>query len=322
MASTLQTIRENIKKELAGHYPDREIESLSEILFSHRLDIRGHEIGLRRNEILKPGDAAWFSEAIDRLKKAIPVQHITGETEFFGLKLKVGPEALIPRPETEELVQWILEDIGAGKPPQNPGGVSILDIGTGTGCIALSLASRLPEATIFATDIHSPALDLARENTRRLGLNVKFLLHDILRAGETAASSGTGRGDEWKAAGFPELDLIVSNPPYIPVGERDSLDANVRESDPPSALFVPDADPLLFHRHIAGFGRRNLRSGGLLYLEIHERSGPLILQVLEQAGFREIVLRKDINGKDRMVRARQTANGPFRQQTANGPGSP
>jgi release factor glutamine methyltransferase len=322
MASTLQNIRENIKKELAGHYPDREIESLSEILFSHRLDIKGHEIGLRRKEILKPGDAAWFSEAIGRLKMSVPIQHITGETEFFGLKLKAGPEALIPRPETEELVQWILEDLEAGKLLQNQGGLSILDIGTGTGCIALALASRLPQATLFATDVHSPSLDLARENARRLGLRVDFLLHDILGEGEAEASGGTGRGDAWKTSGLPQLDLIVSNPPYIPGGERASLEVNVREFEPPSALFVPDSDPLIFYRHIARFGRRNLRSGGLLYLEIHEKSGPRIRQVLEQAGFGEIVLRNDINGKQRMVRAQQTANGPFRQQTANGPGSP
>jgi release factor glutamine methyltransferase len=309
MAPTLQTIRENIKKELAGHYPDGEIDVLTGILISHRLDIRSHEIGLRRKEILGPADADWFAGAIDRLKMSYPVQYLTGETEFFGLKLKVGPQVLIPRPETEELVQWILEDRerGTGHPAaaSEKVPVRILDAGTGSGCIALALASRLHDSIVTATDIHPPALDLASENARSLGLKVDFMELDILAdplAGWSTPGDPAGSG--LQAAGGEAFDLIVSNPPYIPESERGSLDANVREFEPPSALFVPDADPLIFHRNLAGFAMRKLRKDGLLYLEIHEKSGEGVRQVLEQAGLCDIVLRKDLNGKDRMVRAR------------------
>jgi release factor glutamine methyltransferase len=232
-----------------------------------------------------PQDIEWFSHAISQLKKQTPVQHITGETGFFELTLKAGPEAMIPRPETEELVQWILED-HAGECCR------ILDVGTGTGCIALALASKLPDAAVVATDISPPALDLARENARRLGLTIEFVLNDIRKEDLPGES--------------PMPDLIVSNPPYIPMAEREYLDANVRDFDPPRALFVPDEDPLLYYRHIAGLGKKVLRPGGMLYLEIHEKSGRQIKDLLQISGFENIILRRDINGKERMVSACKT----------------
>jgi release factor glutamine methyltransferase len=229
-----------------------------------------------------PPDIEWFSHAISQLKKHTPVQHITGKTEFFELTLKAGPEAMIPRPETEELVQWILDD-HAGE------WCRILDVGTGSGCIALALAKNLLEAAIVATDISPPALDLARENARRLGLTIEFVLNDIRREELPAESS------------IP--DLIVSNPPYIPMAEREYLDANVRDFEPPLALFVPDEDPLLYYRHIAGLGKKVLHPGGMLYLEIHEKSWRQMKDLLQKSGFENIELRKDINGKDRMISA-------------------
>ena len=156
-ASTIQTIREIIKKELASLYPEREIDSIVDILCQHRLDLRRHEVGMRKHEILMPPDADWFKDAISRLKENVPVQYITGDTEFHELHLKVSPAALIPRPETEELVRWILEKHGGER-------CRILDIGTGTGCIALSLAKGLPGASIYATDLSEETLGLAREN--------------------------------------------------------------------------------------------------------------------------------------------------------------
>lgn len=284
-ASTIQAIRENIKKELAGLYPEREIESITGLLCRHRLALKRHEIGIRKHEILMPPDIEWFSHAISQLKKQTPVQHITGETEFFKLSLKVGPEAMIPRPETEELVQWILDD-------HTGEWCRILDVGTGTGCIALALASNLLDADIVATDISPRALDLARENARRLGLTVEFVLNDIRKEDLPAESS------------IP--DLIVSNPPYIPMAEREYLDANVRDFEPPLSLFVSDEDPLLYYRHIAGLGKKVLRPGGMLYLEIHEKSGRQMKNLLQKSGFENIVLRKDINGKDRMISACKT----------------
>ncbi|MFC2116519.1 peptide chain release factor N(5)-glutamine methyltransferase [Bacteroidota bacterium] len=281
--STIQTLRENIKKELAGLYPEREIDSIIEVLFRFRLDLRRHETGMRKHEILMPPDREWFLHAINSLKDMTPVQYITGETEFFELSLKVGPAALIPRPETEELVRWILEYHAGDR-------CRILDIGTGSGCIALALAKNLPEATVYATDVHKETLDLAEENNRRLGLNVGFFLHDL--------------NEERLPEGFLHLDLIVSNPPYIPLGERESMDANVRDFEPHAALFVPDEDPLLFYRHIARLSLQSLRPGGFLYAEIHENFGVQVHQLLEQNGFHEIEIRRDINGKDRMCKAK------------------
>jgi release factor glutamine methyltransferase len=292
---------------------------------------------LRRHEILLPPDARWFEDALQKLQEMVPVQHITGETEFYGLPLKTGPPALIPRPETEELVKWILDE-HAGRSPR------ILDVGTGSGCIALALAANLPDATVFATDIRKEALALARGNARMLGLKVKFILHDILadsgqdirdtqhrgdsqhkgdsQHGEDSQHRGdsqhgshirhtrkraeTARGntpDEFLPPGIPPLDIIVSNPPYIPLKEKETLPANVRDSDPPQALFVPDEDPLIFYRHIARTGRYVLVPGGSLYFEIHERFGREIRELAGNEGYPSTELRQDINGKDRMVKA-------------------
>jgi len=281
-SSTIQTIRENIKKELATLYPEREINSLTEVLCQHRLDLKRHEIGMRKHEILMPPDLEWFKTAIEKLMEMVPVQYITGETEFFDLQLKVGPAALIPRPETEELVKWIIDDHKGER-------CRMIDLGTGSGCIALALAKNFPDAAVYATDIHKEALDLASDNARKLGLDVEFFLHDVSR--------------EDPPNGFSHLDLVVSNPPYIPFKERDSMDANVREFEPASALFVPDEDPLVFYRHIAGFGQKALHPGGMLYLEIHENFGQQVTGLLQKSGFEKVTLRKDINGKDRMVRA-------------------
>jgi release factor glutamine methyltransferase len=281
-ASTIQSIREIIKKELLSLYPDREIDSIVDILCQHRLDLRRHEIGMRKHEILMPPDAEWFREAISKLKKNVPVQYITGDTEFLDLHLSVSPAALIPRPETEELVKWIIEEQAGLR-------CKILDIGTGTGCIALSLARGLPTASVYATDLSEEALDLARDNSRKLGINVDFILHDIR----------TKKAPE----GLSRLDLIVSNPPYIPAGDKESMDANVLDYEPATALFVPDEDPLVYYRHIAVTGKDILCPGGLLYLEIHENFGEQVIKLLENSGFEKTELRRDINGKDRMIRA-------------------
>ena len=281
---TIQYIRESIKKELAELYPEREINAITEVLCIYRLDLKRHEIGLRKHEILLPPDREWFDQAIRKLKEQVPVQHITGETHFYDLRLRVSPAALIPRPETEELVQWILDD-------QPGSGTRIWDIGTGTGCIALALAANLPEPRIYASDSEEEALDLARANARDLRLEVEFFKHDILSGNPPPYLS--------------HLDIIVSNPPYIPLKEKESLDPNVRDHDPDKALFVPDEDPLLYYRAFAIRELRILQTGGKLYLEIHENFAQPIRQLLEEEGYSDITIRKDINGKDRMVRARR-----------------
>ena len=282
LSRTIQTIRENIKKELTAQYPGREIEAICDILISNRLHLKKHEIGLKRNEVLPQADQEWFSRAIRNLKEGCPVQYITGQAEFFGLVLYVTPDVLIPRPETEELVQWIIEQNTVQDPV-------ILDIGTGSGCIALALKKHLPGSSILAVDVDGSALVVAAKNASKLQLELQFFMHDILA--ETPPEC------------FPPADIIVSNPPYIPRGEKQAMPANVRDLEPETALFVPDDNPLQFYSAIAGFSWKQLEIGGQLYLEIHEKFGTEVMDLLKDEGFVEIELRKDINGKERMIKA-------------------
>lgn len=277
----IQSLRENIKKELHGRYPEREINSIGEILFSHRLGLQRHEIGLRRHEKLAQEDGEWIREAVARIREYYPVQYITGSTEFAGIPLKIKPGVLIPRPETEELVDWISTENKLVEP-------RIMDIGTGSGCIALALKKMIPGSEVFGTDISAEALALGRENSEHLGLPVRFIKHDI-RAGNS----------------YPhpmELDIIVSNPPYIPESEKHGMDMNVTWYEPHSALFVPDHDPLVFYRLIAEFSEAHLNSGGILYFELHENFADQTQKLMERHGFKEITLRRDINGRDRMLK--------------------
>ncbi|KPL17087.1 MAG: hypothetical protein AMS26_02275 [Bacteroides sp. SM23_62] len=279
---TIQTIRENIKKELREQYPDREIDAMTDILFQARLHLQKYEVGLKRNEILAQKDQQWFDRAIMNLKAGYPVQYITGQAEFYGLVLDVTPDVLIPRPETEELVRWIIDEI------PHPRSV-IMDIGTGSGCIALALKKHIPGSYIMATDVDAAVLEVASMNARKLALDLQFFRHDIL--------------EENPPAGLPRADIIVSNPPYVPAEEKTTMATHVAAHEPPAALFVPDDNPLLFYLSIAGFARQQSKEGGQLYLEIHEKYGPEIIDLLQAEGFSGLELRQDINGKDRMIKA-------------------
>jgi release factor glutamine methyltransferase len=279
---TIQTIRENIKKELNEQYPDREIDAITYILFGTRLHLKKHEIGLKRNEILAQTDQEWFDRAIRKLKAGYPVQYITGQAEFYGLVLDVTPDVLIPRPETEELVRWIIEGILHPRPV-------IIDIGTGSGCIALSLKKQIPGSQVMATDIDAAALLVASRNAVKLDLDLQFLRHDIL--------------DNNPPKDWPQVDIIASNPPYIPSSEKITMASHITAHEPPGALFVPDENPLLFYLSIAGFARQQLKEGGQLYLEVHEKFGKKIIDMMKEQGFHGTELRQDINGKDRIIKA-------------------
>jgi release factor glutamine methyltransferase len=279
---TIQTIRENIKKELKEHYPDREIAAMTDILFGARLYLKKHEVGLKRNELMAPEDQQWFERALRSLKAGYPIQYITGHAEFYGLVLDVTPDVLIPRPETEELVRWVIEGIPHASP-------RIIDIGTGSGCIALALKKNVPGSHIMATDVDASALELASRNAVKLGIDLQFLQHDMLSAGFLK--------------NLPWADIIVSNPPYIPEAEKKTMATHVTAHEPPGALFVPDEDPLLFYESVAGIASQHLKGGGQLYLEIHEKYGGEIIDLLLTRGFSGMELRKDINGKDRMIKA-------------------
>jgi release factor glutamine methyltransferase len=279
---TIQTIRENIKKQLKEQYPDREIDAMCDILFRTRLHLKKHEVGLKSKEIPAQTDQHWFDRAIRKLKAGYPVQYITGQAEFYGMVLDVTPEVLIPRPETEELVRWIIDGVTDPRPV-------IMDIGTGSGCIALALKKHISGSFIIAMDVDGSALVMASKNANRLELDLQFFLHDIL--------------DENPPTGLPLADIIVSNPPYIPTGEKKTMPTHIKDHEPGTALFVPDKNPLLFYVSIAGFARQQLIEGGQLYLEVHEKYGMKVIDLLETEGFSGLELRQDINGKDRMIKA-------------------
>lgn len=228
------------------------------------------------------GHEAELKEMAERIARGEPVQYVLGEADFCGLRLSVEPGVLIPRCETEELVEWAAESFepaGAGR---------VLDIGTGSGCIAIALARRLPGVQVEAWDVSEKALQIARHNALTNEAAVAFRLVDVLKED----------GNDG-----PLFDMIVSNPPYICEEEAEEMEANVLEHEPGLALFVPDSDPLLFYRRIAALGLRMLTEEGLLFFEINRRFGQETVLMLQGMGYREVELRKDLYGNDRMVKA-------------------
>lgn len=222
-------------------------------------------------------------ERVEReLSEARPIQYIIGTTEFCGLQFAVGEGVLVPRPETEELVRWVAEECPTAR--------RILDIGTGSGAIAVSLAKLLPQAEVAAMDISEVALDYASRNAAANGVRVRVVQGDAL--------------SDWASA-FEELDVVVSNPPYVPVSDRASMHRNVRDYEPDLALFVPDDDLLRFYRSIADGATRALRTGGALYFEIYEGAAEQMIEMLTERGWTDIELRRDFNDKNRMIRCRK-----------------
>ncbi len=218
-----------------------------------------------------------------------PVQYVLEESWFCGMKFYVDERVLIPRPETEELVEWVAQTIAA----ENTGAAlatgALLDVGTGSGCIAITLAKQLPGLEVHACDISRPALDTAQRNATQLDTSIHFHHLDFLDS----------RG--WTA--LPPIQWLVSNPPYIPINERTTMASHVTEAEPSLALFVPDTDPLVFYRALSEFARQRLLPGGSIFVEIHEDLASGTLDLFKAAGFQQVILRKDMQGKDRMIRA-------------------
>lgn len=279
MEATIQ----HIEHELKGLYPKTEVQALTRLVFEHVCRMNYTEQILSRKKKLDAHSREKIYKIVERLKNYEPVQYILGEAEFSGLKLQVMPSVLIPRPETEELVMWV-----AGTEfPSNP---SLLDIGTGSGCIALALKKQFQQATVTAVDISEKALETARENARLNGLDVHFFQADILN---------------WEKTRWEVVDGIVSNPPYVRESEKKAMFSNVLKYEPEKALFVPDSDPLLFYRRVAAFAHVFLREKGWLFFEINEKLGVDMKHLMKAFGFHNIEVKKDLNGKNRMLRCRK-----------------
>ena len=272
-----------VKKELAGIYGREEIESLTFLIFEKLKGYSRTQFLLAKDEELCPEEFSEIEKIVARLKSHEPIQYILGTTEFYGLPFYTVPEVLIPRPETEELVQWIIQENISSKP-------TILDMGTGTGCIPVSLRKNIPDSIVLACDISEICVETARRNSVLNNCDISIFQYDIL--------------NQIPEIDFPELDIIVSNPPYIRETEKTLMEKNVLDHEPELALFVPDESPLIFYEQIADFSRIHLKNQGHLYFEINEAFGSECYEMLQEKGFSEIVLKKDIHGKDRMIGCR------------------
>ncbi|MBI3503015.1 MAG: peptide chain release factor N(5)-glutamine methyltransferase [Bacteroidetes bacterium] len=239
---------------------------------------------LKANQSLGEKETERFKIILSDLKKHKPIQYILGYTEFYGLKIRVNEHVLIPRLETEELVEEILQGTtGRGQ------GMNILDIGTGSGCIAIALKKNLPEATVSAFDISDEALLVAKQNSILNHTLINFLQGDILKLNNSFTHQ------------LNNFDIIVSNPPYVQQSEKSSMSKNVLNYEPHLALFVDDTNPLLFYNSIADFALQNLSQSGKLYFEINEAMGNEIKKLLENKGFKNVEIKKDMSGKDRIA---------------------
>ncbi|MDR0746233.1 MAG: peptide chain release factor N(5)-glutamine methyltransferase [Mediterranea sp.] len=268
-----------ITHSLQGLYPLRELQSLTKIICKDLLGLDETDIYLRKDIKLSDNGRRLLEQTVDRLKHHEPIQYIRGTVGFYGSVFHVEPGALIPRPETEELVDLILKE--------NSGEIRILDIGTGSGCIAVSLAKHLPAGRVDAWDVSGKALSVARRNAGELDVGVRFSQVDVF-------------GVEPEK---DKYDVIVSNPPYIKEKEKEFMGRNVLDWEPELALFVPDNDPLRFYRRIAELGTDMLVPDGKLYFEINRAHGPETVELLNMSGYRSVRLRKDLFGNNRIVTA-------------------
>jgi len=293
---TLQELKLKFLIDLDQIYPKEEILSFFFLLIHHKMGLTRAEIALNPNQIIPKKDLNFYLDALTKLQDEKPIQYIIGETEFYGLSFKVNEEVLIPRPETEELVDWILKEFNEKKE------TNILDIGTGSGCIAISLAKHLSEANISGMDISKQALQTALQNTKLNKVKINLFQQDILKNNDTLnypTSSGTGLVTNSLPKKF---DIIVSNPPYVRELEKLEIKSNVLQNEPHIALFVSDENPLLFYDKIADFAKQYLTANGLLFLEINQYLAENTTTLLRQKGFKTIELRKDVFGNDRMIK--------------------
>ncbi len=279
---TLNNAFYSLKNDLQSIYDESEAIAIAHELLTHITDLSKFERLLSKEQVLTISQEDEFNEAKERLLNGEPLQYVIGVQWFMGRQFEVNENVLIPRPETEELVEWIINDW------KEIGTISILDIGTGSGCIPISLKLSLPETVVFSCDVSGDALDVAELNAQKHGAEISLLQVDFL--------------DENTWGSFHQFDVIVSNPPYIPLAEKENLEKNVRDFEPELALFVTDNDPLIFYRKIAEFAKTHLKEDGSVYCEIHKAHAQETLQLFQQH-FSNVELRKDMNENERMVKA-------------------
>jgi len=279
----IQEANKHLISQLRAIYEESEAENISDWVLEHITGKKRTDRIMNKEKLLNPEQVSQLNQYLDRLLQHEPVQYVLNEAWFCGLKFYVDKNVLIPRPETEELVEWIISDC---KFPIDT--LSILDIGSGSGCISIALKKRLGKADVWSCDISPEALRVANQNATTLGIDVKFVELDFL--------------NETKREKLPSFDIIVSNPPYIPVKDKDTMRLNVLNHEPATALFVPDNDELIFYEAMATFGKNHLTENGAIYTEINESLGEATLAMFQANGYKT-ELRKDMQGKERMLKA-------------------
>lgn len=275
----ISSFRDRFREQLQSQYAVQEIDSIFYLLTENYFGIKRLDLALDPSAELDENQEKQLETALERLQTAEPVQYLTGKSEFFGMDFEVSHAVLIPRPETEELVQWIIDD-------QADAHGDILDVGTGSGCIAIALAKNLPKMTVQAIDLSEAALEVASKNAENNQVSVQFRKDNILEIEDLGQ----------------EFDVIVSNPPYVRELEKASMRPNVLEHEPKMALYVEDSNALIFYHKIAILARKHLKKNGALYFEINQYLGPETSNLIQEIGF-ETELKKDIFGNDRMIKA-------------------
>ena len=281
---TLTEVRSILTKELNNVYDKDEVKNIMDLVLEHITGLPRIEQVKSKVPYLTCTQLEDLDSIIERLKKNEPVQYVLGEAWFAGMKFKVNKNVLIPRPETEELVDWVAKQSAIGNQQ-----LAIIDMGTGSGCIPITLKKRLPDAELSAIDVCSEALFTATENAIEHNTEINFVQLDFLNE------------EKWSELG--NFDIIISNPPYVKQTEKHSMHERVISFEPHLALFVPDSDALLFYRKLAGFAVKHLNPGGSLFVEINEALGNEVVALFKNTGFADIQLKKDMQGKDRMIKA-------------------
>lgn len=279
--TTVGKLFDELVTELEELYSQQEAINIVRLVFQEKLGLSRVDMALNKADEIDEKSRKLIFKIAEKLIEGQPVQQVIGNVHFLNCKLRVNKNVLIPRPETEELVHWVLKENTEEE-------ISYLDIGTGSGCIAISIAKNKPESMVYAIDISQPALELAQINAISNTVEVDYINLDILNE------------DNWKK--LKEYNVIISNPPYVPENEKGRMHTNVLNHEPHMAIFVKDSDPLIFYKKITELATKHLQKGGKLYFEIHENYGNQVKKILAENDFTDISLRKDINGKFRFVR--------------------
>ena len=290
-----------VKDQLKMIYEEQEAINITELVLEDITSLSKANRFIKKDDLLNPVQTDKLNQYIQRLQQHEPVQYVLQKTWFYGLEIFINNEVLIPRPETEELVEWVVNDVASEdkdvferRPAEadETTVLKILDVGTGSGCIALALKKILPKAEVWACDISDGALNVARRNGSQLDIRVDFLGLDFLNPIEQKQ--------------LPTVNIVICNPPYVPMRDKEKMNANVVDHEPHTALFVPDDDALVFYKTLAEFGEKRIYENGRIYMEIHEDLGKEVVAIFEKHGYKNVTIKKDMQGKDRMVRAGKT----------------